>query len=114
MGRFSGDPLEPTPKREARKLLGLMDDNFRTIKFNQQDREALLVSVELQQVRSKAADIGFKSEKESLLAVIKSARQAKALANKRADKAEAALKKVRKALVFIDDLTNEAEIKQDA
>lgn len=101
--------MKSDPKREARKLLGLMDENLNRIHSSDQCREALLTSVELLRIRIRGQDAASKAERESLLAIIKSAKKAKALANKRADEAEAALKKVRKALASIDALTSVRE-----
>lgn len=95
----------PNPKREAKQLLGLVDENFRSIEANDLSREALLISLEMQKIRIENQNIAHAAQRDNLLAIIKSAKQAKALANKRADDAEAALKQVRSALGDIDTLT---------
>jgi hypothetical protein len=96
---------ELTAKREARKLLGLSDENFEHIRFKDQSKEALLTSIELLKISIESQEIAFKAKSENLMSEIKSAKQAKAIANKRADKAEAALKKVNKMLSSLNTLT---------
>lgn len=48
--------IQSNPKRDARILLGLMDENLNSIHHNDQCREALLTTIELLKIRIKSKD----------------------------------------------------------
>lgn len=81
-------------KREARKILGILDQDGKVIKVKDLSREALIDTIFLSwdmnddQIEKREASI------KALEARLKSAHQAKALANRRADLAEKGLRQL--------------------
>lgn len=85
-------------RKEAGRVLGLRDDDLESIRLDQRSREAVLLTLKLNQIRLASERKGFDIATDQMRKKLGSYLKAKNLANQRADLAEAKLKSIQKIL----------------
>jgi hypothetical protein len=86
--------------RQARKTLGLCDSNSKSVSIEDRSTEGLLATIDLMNIRFDSRLEGHKAEVKALQKNLNSKDKAKRAANRRADLAEAKLKKIMTALAL--------------
>lgn len=79
-------------RMEAQKVLGLRDDDGRMVPFRQMDRDTLLFRFQMMLDTNEDRGVAHAAEVKALERRLKDARNAKRLANARADRAEKAMR----------------------